>query len=1041
MRRNALSSWINNSARLETGAILLKYAVLYSCFLVLTFRPSSVLALDPTQPTNDYIRKSFTVEDGLQNNVVNAILQSRDGFLWIGTDAGLVRFNGRDFTPVDFRNTGSFSQLVTALAEGPDGSLWVGTEVDVVRIPDVEHYDPSSSAPKVYHMGASGDERLACLKLSRGGVLFAGTSRGLYRLNGKSFINVLAGVSVQAIEEASNGHLLVVADLDFLEWNGERILKHPGLAAALAPEFGPTAHETVRDVFHHVMEDHSGAMWFCTHWGIARQDHDGLHRYLPYGGKEVRREVGTYEDAQGTVWEVRDNGVFRAGRQSLEPLLTGVAPRSILADRDGNLWIGTNGDGLIQFRDKPVHMFTTADGLPNNIPMTVLERHDGSIWVGNNCGGLSVFDGRRFTTYNEKNGLKNSCVWALTEDANQDLWVGTWGGGVFRFKDGRFEQYSRPQGLKSGIVRSIALALDGSLWFATDEALTRMRNGHLRNYTTADGLSSNHMIAVYADRRGGILSATSAGIDRLRGDRFVPLSSVHQILNPHYIGFGETQSGEIYVFSAPRGISRIEGKRLVNIDPNLDLLSMAEFHEQHLWFSSGNGIYRFPIASAGLSSENRRDPIEYTKFGRADGLNSTECSIGSPNMIVDREDRLWVATVQGLAMLNLPKLSRQRRQPAIFIEEVTLDGGTQPLPRRIELAPGNHHLEIKFDAIELTSPEKIRFQYRLDSVEGAWLDAGPSRTAVYNKVPIGTHWFHVRACNRDGVWNSEGTAYSITQRPFLYETNGFRLIGVGMLLLLAAGAYKLRVRQIAVELNARMEERSNERLRIARELHDTLLQSFQALLLRFQAAHNLIPEQPKEAKSILAVALDRGTDALAEARDSVENLRESAIVPKNLALELGSVCEHLRSLNTRPAAATVQVEGEARELHPMLRDEIFRIASEALRNAFEHAGASMIRVRIEYGNRGLQLQVIDDGKGIDADIVTRGQREGHWGLSGMRERAESIGGRLDVWSARGRGTKIILWVPAVRAYSKLPRRRWKFFGKSSYERDNSNSGS
>jgi len=1021
------------------------HAVLYSRFLLLlaALAPSA-LALDSTRPTTSYIRTTFTVDDGLPDNVVNAILQSRDGFLWIGTAAGLVRFNGREFMPVDFRMAGSVSQVVRALAEGSDGSLWVGTNLGIVRIPDVEHYDPSRSTSRVYHTGDPRDVGVEWLKFARDGVLLVGTPLGVYRLNGERFFSGVPEINVQAraVEiEAPNGRFLIGIDNDYLEWDCGRTIKHPGLAAALAPESGIAAHEMVDGVVNHVMEDHTGAMWFSTRWGIARQVRNTIYRYLPYGGREVSRPIKTYEDGQGTVWALRDSGVFRAHGDSLEPLLTGVTPRSILADRDGNLWIGSNGDGLIRFSDRRVHMFTSTDGLPNNVPMTVLERHDASIWVGNNCGGISRFDGERFVTYSEKDGLLNSCVWALAEDGNEDLWIGTWGGGAFRFKDRRFEQFSRKQGLRSDVVRSIVASPDGSLWFATDEGLTRLRTGHLRNYGTVDGLSSDHLISVYADRHGGILAASSVGIDRLTGDRFVPLSSAHQILDPPYIGFGETRSGELYAFSAPRGISRIEGNRLVDIGPDLDLLNMAEFREQELWFDGRHGIYRFPAASDGLSPEHRGDPLDYTMFGRADGLNSTQCSVGAPNMVIDRQDRLWVATVQGLAMIDLPRLQHQRRRPAIFIEEVTVDRRAQRLPSQIVISPGNHRLELKFDAIELTSPEKIRFQYRLDAVDGTWLDAGPARTAIYTSVPIGTHWFHVRACNSDGVWDREGITYAIVQQPFFYETKWFRLLAVAGLAMLAAGVYRRRVRQIAAELNARMEERIDERMRIARDLHDTLLQSFQGLLLRFQAAHNLIPAQPEQAKNALAVALDRGAEAIAEARNTVENLRESTVVTNDLARELGSVCEDLQTSGPNPTSATVEVEGEARELHPMLRDEVFRIASEALRNAFLHAEASSIRVGIRYGDRELKLQVSDDGRGIDPEIFDRGGRDRHWGLSGMRERAESIGGRLDVWSARGTGTQIVLRIPARRVYSKSPTRRWRLFGRRGYERTNSNSDS
>jgi signal transduction histidine kinase/ligand-binding sensor domain-containing protein len=1010
---------------------MLRHTVLRVCSLLLFALVSrSVLALDPTQPTASYLRTTFTVEDGLPDNVVNAILQTRDGFLWIGTYAGLVRFNGRDFMPVDFHMAGSVSQVVVALAEGPDGSLWVGTDFGVVRIHDAEHYEPGRSTSQLYRVGNTKDETLSCLKFTRDGTLFAGTGRGLYRLDGASFISAIPGINVQIIEEESNGHLLVIADNDFLEWDRGRVIK-PGLTAAVAPNYRIAGYGMPKDVFHYVMKDRSsGAMWYCSHWDIARQGHDRIRRNPPCASNDTRIPIQTYNYGRGALWGIGEVGVFRAqGRDSVEPLLTNVAPRSMLADRDGNLWIGTNGDGLIRFRDRPIDMFTTADGLPNNVPMAVLERHDGTIWVGNNCGGLSRFDGKRFVTYAEKDGLLNTCVWALAEDGNEDLWIGTWGGGAFRFKDRKFEQYAQRQGLPGDVVRSIVAAPDSSIWFATNEGLSRLRNGHLRNYTTADGLSSNHMIAVYADRQGGILAASSAGIDRMTGDRFVPVSSPHQIVDPHFIGFGETQLGEVYVFSAPRGISRIDGNRLVDIGPDLDLLGMAEVGGQELWFSGRNGILRVPEASGRLSWEGRSDPFEYAKFGRADGLNSTQCSVGAPNIIVDRENRLWVPTVQGLAMIDLPRLPEQRRPPAVFIEEVTVDQRTHALPDRTVLPPGNHHVELKFDAIELTSPERVRFQYRLDGVDRTWLDAGTTRTAVYTSVPIGNHLFHVRACNSDGIWDREGIAYGLMQEPFFYETNAFRLIAVAILIVLSAGAYRLRVRQIAAGMHARFDERLAERTRIARELHDTLLQNFHGLMFQFQAARNLMTRRPDEAVRSLDDAINETKKAIAESRDAIQDLRSEPIAKGNLAELLMSISRELTdsNANDHPPVFDLIEEGERQTLSSTASNEICRIALELTRNAYQHAHARRIEAEIRYSDSIFRLRIRDDGKGIDPQVLKEGGRRGHWGLRGVRERADRIGAHLDLWSEPGKGTEVQLVVPASIAYESMPesyRAKW-----------------
>lgn len=1001
---------------------MLRHPVVHWFSLILLLSPSA-LALDPTQPTAGYQRTTFTVEDGLPDNVVNAILQSRDGFLWIGTYAGLVRFNGRDFMPIDFRMAGSVSQVVVALAGGPDGSLWVGTDFGIVRIHDIEHYEPGRSTSQLYRVGNTKGEILSCLKFTHDGILFAGTERGLYRLNGERFVSVLQGINIQTIEEESNGHLLIMADNDFLEWDRGRIIKHPALTAARAPNYSVVGHGMPKDAFHYVMEDRSsGALWYCSHWDIARQGREPIRRNPPCASNDSRIPIRTHDYGQGTLWGIGEVGLFRAqGRDSLEPLLTNLAPRSTLADRDGSLWIGTNGDGLIRFRDRPIHMFNTADGLPNNVPMAVLERHDGTIWVGNNCGGLSRFDGKRFVTYAEKDGLLNTCVWALAEDGNDALWIGTWGGGAFRFKDGKFEQYAQRQGLPGDRVRSIVAAPDGSIWFASNEGLSRMHNGHLRNYTTADGLSSNNMITVYADRHGGILAASSAGIGRMTGDRFVPLSSPHQIVDPHFIGFGETRSGELYAFSAPRGISRIDDNRLVDIGPDLDLLGMAEFRGQELWFSGRSGILRVPGARDRLSWEDRSDPFEYAKFGRADGLNSTQCSVGTPNIIVDHENRLWVPTVQGLAMIDLLRLPQQRRPPAVFVEEVTVDRRMQPLPHQTVLPPGNHHLELKFDAIELTSPERVRFQYRLDDVDGAWLDAGTTRTAVYTRVPIGRHLFRVRACNSDGIWDREGIAYGIIQEPFFYETNAFRLIAVAALIVLGVAAFRLRVRQIAATMHARFDERLAERTRIARELHDTLLQNFHGLMFQFQAARNLMTRHPDEARRSLDDAIDETKKAIAESRDAIQDLRSEPIAKGNLAELLMSTSRELAdsNVNDHPPVFDLIEEGERKILCSTASNEICRIALELMRNAYQHAHAQRIEAEVRYGDSMFRLRIRDDGKGIDPNVLKEGGRTGHWGLRGIRERADRIGAHLDLWSEPGNGTEVQLVVPASIGYESI----------------------
>jgi signal transduction histidine kinase/ligand-binding sensor domain-containing protein len=978
--------------------------------LSLALTISTKSALDPNQRASSYIRTTFTVENGLSSNVVNSILQTQNGFLWIGTDAGLNRFDGRHFSPIYFRGSGSTPQgIVSALAEGPDGDLWIGTSAGLLRIarPGLDEFDRSLST--FYHPGAGISDEITCLHFSPDGALWVGTAAGLYRFTGNRFDIVIPLASISRIEGAADGHMLIASARGFIELDGRQIVEHPGLPDQLG--IPPNA-------FFHVYQDRSRVVWFCTSAGLARRVNGSIERLQPYGagGHGIFR---VYEDPQGSLWASSLTETFRVSGTTLEPLAPGIPTRATGSDREGDLWIGTNGQGLMRFKDRSIRMFTTADGLPNDIPMTVLSKRDGTLWVGNNCGGLSVFDGERFHTYDEKEGLSNSCVWSLAEGKSGELWVGTWFGGLCRFADGHFTHFGQRQGLAGDIVRAIAVAGDGSLWIATDGGLSHMLNGQFRNYTTSDGLSSNRVVSVYLDHRGGIWAGTSRGINRMSGGRFVPILAADEIFDPRYISLGEDSAGDLYALSAPKGVDRVEGNQLVKVNHDLDLLSMATPRPGELWFSGGNGIFRFSSTAFRRQQVGQEVPPDYAWFGRTDGMASTQSSIGSPNMAVTADRKLWVCTVQGLAMLDLPNLRYDNAKPRIFVEEVTIGRERHPASHELALPPGTHHVELRFDSIALASAEKIRFQYRMDDVDPVWLEADDSLTAVYNSIPIGTHAFKVRASNADGVWDRTGISFLVTQKPYFHETGWFRLLIVTAVVVTFAGAYRLRLRQMRVQMNARLDERVLERTRIARDLHDTLLQSLQALLLNFHSVTYLLPNRPVEARDALETAIEHAREAITEGRNAVEGLRSSnyeggdlqATIAK-FGRDFATHCDESSS-----PAFHIYVEGATRSLAPIVGKEIGQVAIEAVRNAFQHADARRIEVEIGYHPREFRLSVRDNGKGIDPKVL-HGGRVRHYGIPGMRERTRLAGGRLVFWSELHSGTELELTVPAALAYMK-----------------------
>jgi signal transduction histidine kinase/ligand-binding sensor domain-containing protein len=961
------------------------------------------LALDPRQPVSSYLRANFTVEEGLPDNEVNAIAQTRNGFLWVGTDGGLARFDGEHFTQIRLRAGKSKEIPVSFLVTAPDGALWVGTESGLAYIPSaaLDHFD--RSLVTMYHPGAGPSDRIACL-LIRDGILWVGTAHGLYRFERGHFETVIPDDSISTMDRTSDGHVLIITEHGFVEWDGARVLSYPDLPRQLG------VHS---DGIFQVHEDRHGVRWFCTSAGLARLVNGSFQKLEPYGIFVGSAAFRIYEDPQGNVWTNKGSGLYRANDKRVENVALGVHARYIYAGTNGELWVATASEGLFRFTDRAFKMYTAADGLPDsNIPMVVFAAQDGTLWVGSNCGGLSRFDGKRFKTYQEKDGLLNSCVWSLAEDTNHDLWIGTWGGGLFRFRNGRFAQYSTPQGLPSVVALSLAAAQDGSLWIATLKGLSHLQNEHFRTYTRADGLSSDRIITVVQDRKGVIWAATDAGVDHLVGDHFVPIQGGPEEGDVPYGPLQEDSFGNLYAFSLVNGISRIDDNRLISVNGALQPSGMVESHDHDFWIGGRDGIYRVAAADLKRAELDPDSPVDYTSYGPADGLNTRECTTGQPNIAITPDDKLWVGTLKGLAMLDLRRQQKRNRKSAIFMEDVEV-GKTKTSPgRELVLDPGKSHVGLHFTAVDLASPENVHIQYRLDGVDTAWFDADSTRTATYTDIPVGVHPFHIRASNGDGVWDREGIVYNLIQKPFFYQTPTFWVAVAMAGVLLLVGLYQLRLRQVAARLHARLEERLAERERIARDLHDTLLQGFQGLILRFHEAMMSIPER-EPARQMMESALDRADEVMAEGRDRVVNLHSCLDEGGDLALSLAQAADDIA--NGSGVAISVTAEGQAQTLDPLALDEVYCIGREAMVNAVRHSKGRNVEVEVDYAAWELRLRVRDDGRGIDPDILQSG-RPGHIGLAVMRERAERIGGLLDVISGPGAGTEIELKVPASKAY-------------------------
>ena len=963
----------------------------------------SARALDPNQPATSFLRTHFSTDDGLPGGVVDQIVQTRDGFLWLITGgSNLVRFDGKSFYIVAHAHT---------LAVAPNGDLWLGWNDGLTLLPSSNFNQFTFTGLVSYHPGPGKASDIKCLRFSRSGVLWIGTEDGLFRYEGDQFVPVGPRVGTRQIEEAPDGHMLVTTGEGFIEFADSEIVPHPRLAARLGVKDN--------EIFG-VLKDSHGNIWYLTAKGIVRETNGRVEKMGGYGSRS-RPELRIYEDAQGTVWVGNGEGLFRATSSGLELVAGAMQVRSIYGDRDGTLWVGTNGDGLHLFKNRAIRMYTTDDGLPNILIQTVMVAHDGAIWTGANCGGISRFDGTHFQTYNEKDGLLNSCVWAIAEDASHDLWIGTWGGGAFRYHDGSFTQFSKSQGVIDDRVTSIVAARDGTIWFGTRGGVTRLKDGQLRNFTTDDGLSLNTILSMFEDRAGVIWVGSRKGIDRLVGDRFENFSSAPKSLA--YL-LGEDREGGFFVELQDGPVTlRFNKTRVENIS-DLPAVDMVETDQGELWFG-GNAITRVPAGSL-IRPRQHDEPIDYEAFSRLDGLATARVTGPARSLALTRDGKLWVATPKGLAMFDLRRLPITNARTSIYLTDLTIGRKTQPASGEIVLPPGTSHLQIDFSAVEISSPEKIRMQYRLDGVDSEWLDAGPNPHAIYSTIPVGKHVLHIRACNRNGIWDRQGMVFSITQQPFFYQTRWFAVAMIALGILLLALIYRLRVRQISRSMSARFDVRLAERVRVARELHDTLLQTVQGSKL---VADHALKDTADHARMVRALErlstwLEQATE---EGRAALNSLRTSTVEKNNLAEGFRRAIDECR--RGRSIETSFSVKGIYREMHPIVRDEIYRIGFEAIRNACAHSEGDSLEVTLEYAH-DLTLRISDNGVGIDSEIVEKG-KEGHFGLRGMRERAECIGSALSLISSPGSGSVITLVVPGrIIFQSAYPGRLKSFFSRN-----------
>jgi len=963
----------------------------------------------PTQ----YVATVWQTEQGLPQNSVHGMVQDHDGYLWLATWGGLVRFDGvrfRVFGSGDMPGLGS--ARILSLCKSRSGVLWIGT-----RDGSVTRLHNGVATTYTERDGLPG-RLINSIREDAGGKVWINTSGGIAHFDGAR----LEAYEIHKGKDVSEFYLHA-GDGSMWFRSGKAILRFgaDGSIASLAG--GYLVHEA-RD----------GSVW------VAFQDEDRLVRYhqgvfsdvqLPRSGR--RQWAGAYHkqgvlamatDSNGKLLLLTAAGLVRVVDAKLSPpealplpANTGELPKilSFLVDREGNLWVGTVVTGLFRFRQAPLTAYGKDEGLSDSLFQTVFQDRDGRIWLGGDS--LYWFDGRQFHLVR---GLADIRAIAQTKDG--DLWFGG-SGGLYRWRSGVLSRFQ----IEAPAVNAIHQDRHGTLWIVAPSyerpgGLYRFRGERFERIA-----ADVHRIA--EDRDGGLWLASQQGLEHMRHGKTV----LHkQALFPVPDLYQEP-TGTLWAANYGEGLIRFRDGRFKAVTtrdglPNDTPVAILDDGKGNLWVSSDRNISRLSLKELNDFADGKVSSILPVTYGIAEGMRSSECNSGSPGAWKARDGRLWFPTLRGVVAID--PTAGHRLPPPVVLEEAWANQLMLARDGRTSAPPDDNTFDFRFTALSFSAPEKLRFKYRLEPFDKNWVDAGTQRTAHYTNMAPGEYSFHVIAANSFGVWNEQGASVRFVLRPHLYQTNWFYALCAAAFLALLWVAYRIRLWQLQHAFNMRLVERVNERTRIARELHDTLLQSFQGSLYRFQAARNLFSRRPEEALNMLDSAITRADEAIAEGRDAIQNLRlgSSHSRLEDLITAAGQELRDARDGNVSSAVFQVIMEGQPRTLSPLLQDEIYRIAREVLRNAFQHAAAGRIEAAIQYDPDLFRLRIRDDGKGIDPKVLQEGARPGHFGLPGMRERATRIGARLRLWSESGAGTEVELTVPASVAYAGAHvRRRFGLF--------------
>jgi signal transduction histidine kinase/ligand-binding sensor domain-containing protein len=957
-------------------------------FLLAMAAPLS--ALDPSRSLDQYQTQNWQWEQGLPSNAMHALAQTEDGQILIGTAKGLVRFDGSRFTPIPVNTADVNANFpIFSLVVARDGALWIGTNHNgliVRRGTQSRVYTTADGLPGNTVQSLYQDDR---------GEIWAGTTAGTC-LIAQAKVRCLPTRSAPAPRMRSNvvddntGGVLIAVQSGLLDWKQGTVIaiQRPGTSAG-----------EISTLFR----DRNRRIWAGTTKGLFL-----LHLHGNLATLEARPGVvgpvdSIAEDNSGNLWiSSYGHGLYRWNRNGVEHSAhSGQFIRTLLADRDGNLWIGSWSEGLTHWTDSSFIPYGVPEGLSNPFAVTVHQDPRGVLWLAAIDGGLFRFMNGHITHEGVPAPLLDESVRAIASGPNGRVWFGTARHGLYSFDGHSLGHWAGHASPVQRDIRALLVDSSGDLWVGFSPGGVARFQGLVINAKQEQAfLPGQRVHALLEPQPGVVLAGTDKGLYQVSGGLATSLPGAGSVQS-----LSRDSAGMIWVGLQSGGIDMLENGNLLHFSPAqgvpaATVNAVLDDERGSLWMATDRGILRLRRDQMLAVARGKLSFVESALYGRLDGMRTIECRWeAQPAAWRSSNGDLWFATANGFVRRTALTLDDDPA-PEPVIEGTSVDGRIESGVTHLETQPGAREIDIDFGAIKLTDPQQLQFRYKLEGFDSDWHTETSGRTARYAALSPGRYEFLLQARSELGPWSSQSARLLLVQKPYLYQTWWARLAGIGfaaVLLWLWSHWYRGRVQ-------GRVAAVVEERNRISREWHDSLMAGFAAIGWQLEATRDRLHKAPDEAQFLLDVARDMVRHTQTEARRIIWDLRLDLDERGTLSEALANLCRRLNE--TTNVKVSTELQGPEVRLPGVLSHNLLRIAQESVHNAIRHAQPNSIVVRLCYGVEVVTLCIKDDGCGF-LHQETRQADEGHLGILGMTERARKLGGKLDVHSSPGAGTEVV----------------------------------